>query len=177
MKKILSLCVVALVALSVSAKPYNNSIGLVGGSGIGIQFKTMVTDNFTIIEEFGYLGSLCAVGQMNGMSINASTLGAMDNLVLAYQAKAAEGQGIELDWFVGGQIKVGYAGQYLGYNIGVIGLGAAAGIEGIIQNAPIAFSFDFRPGYGCAFGGDGYGGITAMHLFDWTLNLAVRYKF
>lgn len=165
MKKIFTLCVVALAALSVSAKPYNHSIGVVAGSGIGVQYKTMVMDNFTIIEEFGYLGSLCAAG--NGF--NMATLGAVDNLVLAYQAKAAEGQGIELDWFIGGQLKAGY----LGNNLGVIGVGAAAGIEAIMQNAPIAFSFDFRPGYGCALGGGGF----ADHLFDWTLNLGVRYAF
>lgn len=170
MKKIFTLCVVALVALSMSAKPYNHSIGIVGGSGIGVQFKTMVMDNFTIIEEFGYLGSLCAAGQNN---FNMSTLGAVDNLVLAYQAKGAEGQGIELDWFVGGQLK----GGFLGGNNGLIGVGAAVGLEGIMQNAPIAFSFDFRPGYGCVLGSNGFGGVGAFHTFDWTLNLGVRYKF
>lgn len=170
MKKIFTLCVVALVALSMSAKPYNHSIGIVGGSGIGVQFKTMVMDNFTIIEEFGYLGSLCAAGQNN---FNMATLGAIDNLVLAYQAKGAEGQGIELDWFVGGQLK----GGFLGGNNGLIGVGAAVGLEGIMQNAPIAFSFDFRPGYGCVLGSNGWGGVGAFHVFDWTLNLGVRYKF
>lgn len=170
MKKIFTLFVVALVALSMSAKPYNHSIGIVGGSGIGVQFKTMVMDNFTIIEEFGYLGSLCAAGQNN---FNMSTLGAVDNLVLAYQAKGAEGQGIELDWFVGGQLK----GGFLGGNNGLIGVGAAVGLEGIMQNAPIAFSFDFRPGYGCVLGSNGFGGVGAFHTFDWTLNLGVRYKF
>ena len=168
MKKIFALCVVALVALSMSAKPYNHSIGVVAGSGIGVQFKTMITDNFTLIDEFGYLGSLCAAGD----GFNMATLGAVDNLVLAYQAKAAEGQGIELDWFIGGQLKAGYIGQQ-GFDLGIIGVGAAAGIEAIMQNAPIAFSFDFRPGYGCALGGGGF----ANHLFDWTLNLGVRYKF
>jgi hypothetical protein len=88
---------------------------------------------------------------------------------LAYQAKGAEGQGIELDWFVGGQLK----GGFLGNNLGAIGVGAAAGIEAVMQNAPIAFSFDFRPGYGCILGGGGF----ADHVFDWTLNLGVRYKF
>ncbi|MBQ9603474.1 MAG: hypothetical protein IJR42_06705 [Paludibacteraceae bacterium] len=169
MKKIFTLCVVTLVALSMSAKPYNHSIGVVAGSGIGVQFKTMVMDNFTIIEEFGYLGSLCAAGD----GFNMSTLGAVDNLVLAYQAKAAEGQGIELDWFVGGQIKAGF----LGGNLGTFGAGAAAGIEAVMQNAPIAFSFDFRPGYGCILVGNGGGNVGVGHVFDWTLNLGVRYKF
>ena len=174
MKKIFTLCVVALVALSMSAKPYTNSIGIVGGSGIGVQFKTMVMDNFTIIEEFGYLGSLCAAGA-GGQG--AAMLGAVDNLVLAYQAKGAEGQGIELDWFVGGQLKAGYTGQQ-GFHSGIIGLGAAAGIEAIMKNAPTAFSFDFRPGYGCVLSANPWmGGVSAGHVFDWTLNLGVRYKF
>lgn len=172
MRKIFALCAAALVALTVSAaKPYTHSIGLVGGSGIGVQYKTMVMDHFTIIEEFGYLGSLCAAGA-NGMQ--AATLGAVDNLVLAYQAKAAEGQGIELDWFIGGQLKAGYIP--MGGAGGIIGFGAAAGIDAKMKNAPIAFSFDFRPGYGCLLMGGG-GQVGAWHVFDWTLNLGVRYAF
>ena len=177
MKKIFTLCVVALVAMSMSAAaPYKNSIGVVAGSGIGVQFKTMVMDNFTIIEEFGYLGSLCAAGA-NGF--NVPTLGAIDNLVLAYQADAAEGQGIDLDWFVGGQIKGGFLGPNgMGGTSGLIGVGAAAGIDAKMKNAPIVFSFDFRPGYGCMLMGGGFGGgVGAAHLFDWTLNLGVRYAF
>lgn len=176
MKKIFTLCVVALVAMSMSAAaPYKNSIGIVAGSGIGVQFKDMITDHFTLIEEFGYLGSLCAAG--NGF--NTATLGAIDNLVLAYQADAAEGQGIDLDWFVGGQIKGGFLGPNgLGGTSGLIGVGAAAGIDAKMKNAPIVFSFDFRPGYGCMLTGGGFGGgVGAAHLFDWTLNLGVRYAF
>ena len=156
-----------------SGKPYNYSIGIVAGSGIGVQFKEMVMDHFTIIEEFGYLGSLCAAGA-NGA--NVPTLGAIDNLVLAYQAKAAEGQGIQLDWFVGGQIKGGYLGNTGFGSAGLIGLGAAAGIDAKMKSAPIAFSFDFRPGYGCMLSNWG-GNVGAAHLFDWTLNLGVRYAF
>jgi hypothetical protein len=181
MKKIFIILMAAMVAAgsvyaadnskktAKSKKAYNMSIGMVAGSGIGVQLKDMITDHFTIIEEFGYLGSYCAAG--NGF--NWSTLGAVDNLVLAYQAKGAEGQGIELDWFVGGQLK----GGFLGGNNGLIGVGAAVGLEGIMKNAPIAFSFDFRPGYGCVLGSNGWGGVGAFHVFDWTLNLGVRYKF
>ena len=168
MKKILTLCVAVITAMTMSAKQYEHSIGVVAGSGIGVQYKTMVMDNFTIIEEFGYLGSLCAAGD----GLNTPLLGAVDNLVLAYQAKAAEGQGIKLDWFVGGQIKAGYVGQAGVVDAGVVGAGAAAGIEANMTNAPIAFSFDFRPGYGCILMNGGAG-----HLFDWTLNLGVRYTF
>ena len=168
MKKILTIIVAVLVAAaSVSAKEYKHSIGLVAGSGIGAQYKVMVMDNFTIIEEFGYLGSLCAAGS-NGF--NMATLGAVDNLVLAYQTGAlAEGEGIALSVFAGGQVKAGY----LQGDFGLIGVGAAAGIEANMKNAPIAFSFDFRPGYGCVL----FNGGGTAHVFDWTLNLGVRYTF
>ena len=173
MKKIFALCVVALEALSVSAAaPYKNSIGIVAGSGIGLQYKAMVTEHFTIIEEFGYLGSYCAAGA-NGFRV--ATFGATNDLVLAYQADAAEGQGIDLDWFIGGQVKAGYI-DFGGAAGGQIGFGAAAGIDAKMKNAPIAFSFDFRPGYGCILWGGG-GNVAAAHAFDWTINLGVRYAF
>ena len=169
MKKILTLCVAALMAaMSVSAKEYKHSIGMVAGSGIGAQYKVMLQPNITLIEEFGYLGDFCTAG--NGWS--AGYFGAIDNLVLAYQANAAEGEGIKLDWFVGGQLKAGYAQG----GVGIIGVGAAAGIEANMTNAPIAFSFDFRPGYGCMLANTG-GGTVAVHAFDWSLNLGVRYTF
>ncbi|MBO5552663.1 MAG: hypothetical protein J5937_00495 [Paludibacteraceae bacterium] len=154
-----------------SDKEYTHSVGVVAGSGIGFQYKKMVSPHFTLIEEFGYLGSWAAAG--DGFSTPA--FGAVDNLVLAYQAKCAEGQGIRLDYYVGGQIKGGYID--MGAAGGIVGAGAAAGIEGKMKNAPIAFSFDFRPGYGCLLGDDGTGNIGAFHVFDWTLNLGVRYTF
>ena len=138
---------------------------MVAGLGIGVQYKTMIKDDFTLIQEFGYF--------MNLDGVNGGYAGAIDNLVLAYQANATEGEGIKLDWYVGGQLKVGY-GQG---NFGVAGVGAAAGIEANMTNAPIAFSFDFRPGYGCVFGDNGTGTITASHLFDYSFNLGVRYTF
>ena len=153
-----------------SDKPYNMSIGMVAGSGIGVQFKDMITDHFTIIEEFGYLGSFAAAG--DGFSV--PTIGAVNDLVLAYQAKCAEGKGIRLDYFVGGQLKGGYVD--MGAAGGIIGAGAAAGIDAKMKNAPIAFSFDFRPGYGCLLGNNGTG-VGAFHVFDWTINLGVRYTF
>lgn len=170
-KKVFILLAAFVMAASVvNAKDYKNSIGMVAGTGIGVQFKSMVKPNFTIIEEFGYLGCYAAAG--NGWSMGY--LGAVDNLVLAYQAKGVSGQGIDLDWYAGGQIRAGYAN--LGTDLGIIGVGGAAGIEAKMQNAPIAFSFDFRPGYVCMLGNTG-AGVGAMHAFDWSLNLGVRYTF
>ena len=119
MKKILTLCVALLIAVTtISAKEYKHSLGMVAGLGIGAQYKVMVTDNFTIFEEFGYLGG-CLADQTGALPAN----GAVNNLVLAYQANAAEGQGIKLDWYVGGQLKTGY----LQGGAGIIGVGGVGG--------------------------------------------------
>lgn len=150
-----------------STKNYNHSVGMVAGLGLGFQYKGMVLDHFTIINEFGYF--------INPNGVNGGYGGSIDNLVLAYQAKAAEGQGIKLDWYVGGQIKLGYDASFAmagGPAVGVFGFGAAAGIEAKMANAPIAFSFDFRPGYALQFTSN-----AVNHLMDYSLNLGVRYTF
>lgn len=171
MKRFYTLVIAAMVAIGSYAANYQHSLGMVAGLGIGAQYKHMIYDDFTLIEEFGYFGC----------SSNAGYSGAINNLVLAYQGFAAEGRGILLDWYLGGQFKIGYAGPVAvgsGYSYsvsdgGVMGFGAAAGIEACMEDAPIAFSFDFRPGYAMTFTGSG----VAAHLFDYSFNLAVRYRF
>ena len=51
MKKIFTLCVAAMTAVTMMAANYQYSLGLVGGLGLGVQFKDMVTENFTIIDD------------------------------------------------------------------------------------------------------------------------------
>lgn len=161
MKKLCTLVVAALTAVTMFASNYEHSIGIVGGLGLGVQYKTMVTPNFTIIDEFGYF--TCPNGGTGAYA------GAIDNLVLAYQAKGTEGQNIQLDWYVGGQFKMGYSNAF--GDAGLLGFGAAVGFEANMKNAPMAFSFDFRPGYAFQFTGGGAFG----HQFDWSFNLGVRY--
>lgn len=165
MKKIFTLLVAVLVAATtVSAKDYKHSLGLVGGIGIGVQYKTMLTDNFTIIAEMGY-----SENPDGGTGVGYAGVPIAD-AVFAYQTKPlAEGQGIKLGVYAGGQVKLGYV---LG-DAGVFGFGGAAGIEANMTNAPIAFSFDFRPGYAFMFV-DGWAGA---HMFDYSFNLGVRYTF
>ena len=164
MKKFFTLFVAAVLAvMTVNAKDYKHSVGMVGGLGIGAQYKTMVMDNFTIIAELGYFFN------PNGGN-NIGYFGVpMANGVAAYQGHITEGQGIKLDFYAGGQLKMGYA---IG-GMGVFGTGAAGGIEANMTNAPIAFSFDFRPGYAFLFDGTGVWG----HMFDYSFNLGVRYTF
>jgi len=163
MKKILLVILAAMLAVSASAADYKHSVGMVAGLGIGAQYKTMVMDDFTIIAELGYFMNL------DGGN-NVGYMGGLGNCVLAYQANITEGRGIKLDWYVGGQTKLGVM---QGGNAGIFGLGAAGGIEANMANAPIAFSFDFRPGYALLFNGNATGG----HMFDYSFNLGVRYTF
>lgn len=162
MKKILSLLVVAMMASTMVARDYQHSIGMVAGLGLGAQYKTMVLDNFTIIAELGYFTN------PDG-GTGAGYAGGIANGVFAWQGNLVEGDGIQLDLYAGGQVKLGYS---IG-DVGVFGVGGAVGIEANMKNAPIAFSFDFRPGYAFLFNGQAAGG----DMFDYSLNLGVRYTF
>ncbi|MBR1425821.1 MAG: hypothetical protein IJ581_00040 [Paludibacteraceae bacterium] len=176
MKKIFSLLVVVLITLGVSARGYQYSLGLVGGSGIGVQMKAMVLPNVTIMDELGYFGCY------NG--INGSYFGLVDQLVIGWQDIFAEEENMEFSYYVGPQIKGGYLGNDVAGNaVGMVGAGAAAGVEANMMNAPIAVSFDFRPGYAMTMGKNpaaplpGQSDMLFQHLFDWSINLAVRYTF
>ena len=166
MKKILSFLVVIVMASTMMAKDYQHSIGMVAGLGLGAQYKTMVMDNFTILAEFGYF-----INPDGGTGFGYA--GAVANGVFAWQGNLAEGDGIKLDLYAGGQVKMGYAGGGAGAQVGVVGFGGAVGIEANMKNAPIAFSFDFRPGYAFLFNDNWHGG----DMFDYSLNLGVRYTF
>lgn len=166
MKKIFTLLLVALMAVGVYANDYKHSIGLYGGLGIGVQYKTLLTDHFTIIAETGVNLNLD-----DGTGVGIMGLPVAD-AVFAYQTKSlAQGKGIKFDIYAGGHVKMGYDIR----NAGVFGFGAAAGFEANMTNAPIAFSFDFRPGFGMLF--DDGSGVGTYPMFDYSFNLGVRYTF
>ena len=187
MKKILSLLLVVFMACTtVSAKKYKHSLGLNAGLQLGVSYKVNVKEHFTIFEEFIPYGGVMSNGSY-------SWLGNWANF--AYEAEGAKGQNILFSWYVGGGTKIGYA--YGGG--GVWGVNAMAGFEINMANAPIAVTFDFRPGYAlcfypaAAFGGGGWddddwdfkpalnrqigGGTALVHLFDYAFCLGVRYTF
>ena len=93
---------------------------------------------------------------------------------MAYQGKAVSGKGIDLDWYVGGGLSLGAMITHGTGAGGKFGLNAIGGIEINMSNAPIAVSFDFRPGYGVLFYSMS-GTIGIQHVFDWQLALGVRY--
>ena len=153
-------------AAPASKSDYKYAIGLVAGLQYGISLKYNVTPHFTLMDDLSWD---MVYGATNGGML--AYQGLIDHLNLAYQAKGASGNGIDLNWYVGGGASFGYA--ELGADAIKVGGNAIIGLEGDMKNAPIEFTFDFRPGYGCLIVPGGWGG--AAHLFDWQLTLGLRY--
>lgn len=173
MKKIVTLCMAVCMAVTMSAKGgMEASVGLVGGLGLGIQGKFMFAENMGIMDELGYFMNLDGgTAEKYGMSAYA---GLVNSTMFVFQMPITETKGMRLDWYAGGQAKIGWcpiAGWGEMVHMGVFGLGAGGGIEAKMQNAPIAVSFDFRPGWAMLFTEQGVG----THMFDYSFNLGVRY--
>ncbi|MBR2265201.1 MAG: hypothetical protein IJ882_00765 [Paludibacteraceae bacterium] len=170
MKKILTLCVVALMAIStVSARSYKVALGLATGLEYGPTVKVNFTDHFTLMNDLTWKFVPNTVAGVNGQTFNFGYMGLIDNVNVAYQTKLASGRGLDLLFYGGGGMSIGYAD--LETAGGKFGVNALAGIE-VTANVPIAFTFDFRPGYALLFANGGQ-----IHALDWSLVLAVRYAF
>lgn len=161
-----------MTAVTMSAKGLEASAGLVGGLGIGIQGKIMFTENMGIMDELGYFMNLDGgTAKKYGMSAYA---GLINSTMFVYQRPITETTGMRVDWYAGGQAKIGWcpiAGWEQLVHMGMFGLGAGGGIELKMKSAPIAASFDFRPGWAMLFTEQGVG----THMFDYSFNLGVRY--
>ena len=172
MKKILALCLVALLAITTaSAKKYDVALGLATGFEYGPSLKVNFSDNFTLINDLAFVIMPNTVFGANGGSFNMGWMGLIDNANLAYEKRLATGRNIDCSILAGGGLSLGYAdmGQAPGGKFGINGL---VGFEADMTNTPIEFTFDFRPGYAMLFTGDG-----AIHGLDWAIVLAVRYTF
>ena len=170
MKKFYTLFLAVLTAGTVAAKGMEISAGLVGGLGLGVQGKFMFTENLGLMDELGYFMNLDG-GTSNKYGFS-SYAGLINNTTFVYQMPITEAQGMSLDWYAGGQAKIGW----MPMQAGVFGLGAAGGIELKMKSAPIAVSFDFRPGWAMVFAGNEEGDLgIACHMFDYSFNLGVRY--
>lgn len=176
MKRIFIVCIAAITAATMSVKAADVSVGLVGGLGIGAQAKIMFTDNIGLMDELGYFMNLD--GGTSKKYGRASYAGLINNTTLVYQRPFSRLDAMRLDWYIGGQTKIGWCPVDMGFggklaHMGVFGLGTAGGIEAKMNNAPFVFSFDFRPGWAMLFTEQGVG----THMFDYSINLGVRYRF
>lgn len=172
MKKLIALCIVAILAIStVSAKKYKVALGLATGFEYGPSLKVNFTDHLTLMNDLAFVLMPNTVFGANGTTFNMGWMGLIDNANFAYEKKITTGRNIDFSFFGGGGMSLGYAQMGEG-NAGKFGINAIGGIEADMTNTPIEFTFDFRPGYAMLFTGDG-----AIHGLDWAIVLAVRYTF
>lgn len=185
MKKTLFLVMlVAGVALQVSAQ---HEVGATVGSMYGVSYKTNVMDNLRLQVDLGVNLAATPVSEYDyTYQLGYYTFEANPNV--AYTADFYQTDWGTLSWYAGGGVSLGLM-KYLsmsfeGYSVtydasgtpdfGKFGLNAVGGVDLHLSNLPLAFSFDFRPGYGLMF----YDGdVETLSFFDWKLVLGVRYCF
>ena len=160
MRKLVTLCVIAVMAIAtVSAKPYKVALGLATGFEYGPSVKVNFTDNLTLINDLAWqIMPATAVGA-GGQTGTMGWMGLADNANFAYEKKLTSGKGIDFSFYGGGGLSLGFAD--FGQIVGKFGINALGGIEANMTNAPIEFTFDFRPGYALLFADGG-----TMHAFD-----------
>jgi hypothetical protein len=182
------LLVVALVAAAASAQaqqPYKHSIGVSVGSLEGVSYKMFFTDQLALHADLGFqmLATRWGNKYFSNAEMSAWTFVANPNIV--YQDNITGWNWGGIGWFAGGGLSLGLAqffgdenvetfGGDIGYDNtwGKWGINAIAGVELGLDDAPLAISLDFRPGYGMAFVENG-----TVSFFDWTIAASVRYTF
>lgn len=175
MKRILFFLLV--VACSLGVRGQQNELGVVVGSFNGLSYKRFISPTLAIQTDLAFgvqatQGSVYLEGEYLGPG-HENYWDFVLNPNLLYQYELASGFSV----FSGGGLSLGVAEEFgLAQAFGKFGLNAMLGAEYRFAEAPIALSFDFRPGYGVLFGNiEGYS--FSCHLFDWRLALGVRYRF
>lgn len=178
MKKLV-LVVVAMLATGVMyAQTYQHSVGLVVGSLNGVSYKTFLGENFALQTDLAF----GVVATQGGTEVATDEVRYWDfqvNPNAYYQKEVASFSWGTLSAYGGGGLSIGmakYLGSYSMPLMGKWGINAIAGVECGVNNLPIVFALDFRPGYGMLFYGD-YGYTMTVNTFDWALAASVRYVF
>ena len=180
MRKIF-LCTLLLLSIGVFSKPYDHSLGVSMGTNDGLSYKTLLTENFAVQTDVGF--HLTVFDGLFGMFTV--------NPMFMYQGVMYSNSVCDIDWFVGGGTSLGFATPYLGYYDshrwaigGEFGLNAITGFEFAFNSAPLALSFDFRPGYGLYYGDVYYYSSSSssyhsyyeeLSYFDWGIVLGLRF--
>ena len=83
MKKLIALCIVAILAIStVSAKKYKVALGLATGFEYGPSLKVNFTDNLTLINDLAFVIMPNTVFGANGGTFNFGYMGLVDKCQL-----------------------------------------------------------------------------------------------
>ncbi|MBQ7489391.1 MAG: hypothetical protein IJT51_02595 [Bacteroidales bacterium] len=148
-------------------KPYNHSVGGVGGNMFAISYQTYLLDNLALGTDFGV-----KLVYTNGEGFAGSDIMTLEvNPNLMYSKKFKN----NLNGLFGGGISLGYnflANQFQPVIAGKFGFNALVGFE-YMFNIPLVLQADIRPGYGVQFRAN----EDAWHFFDWGVCVSLRYTF
>ena len=204
MKRLLYILLISLTSLSLSAQNYTHSVGTVVGSMFGFSYKGFSLGVDGLGVQLDLKAHVAATqGSMyllvDGKRVSDPSLsGGFDywtfeaNPQILYQKYVHQFNEGNLSMYGGGGISLGmmqsnrtvYSTPYVGTItrtdiMGKFGINAIVGVELEFDEAPVAISFDFRPGYGLGFDGDSYYGETnsaqTLNFFDWALAFGIRY--
>lgn len=190
--------------LSYGQKDYTHSLGVTLGSLNGLSYKALVTDHFAISTDFGFKFNYIPVNRTNltaytfewntdfmyqlDMSASSSFfVGA--GFILGYNWKLRcqiiDGYVQGWDWYYGRwgytyplpvTIPVGRSIDIF-HDAGKVGAHGIIGFEFVAGDAPVAISFDFRPGYSEFFSKTYEGKMATVGGFDWSVDFGIRYMF
>ncbi len=176
----------AFLLLPAPAKAqYDHSVGIVVGTMEGFSYKGMIGYHCAFEADLAWRMNRTvgkATYSSGGVDVSVSDLNLWYwefslNPNIMYQGNVSSQPWGNLYWFAGGGLSIGFArpfADYLYWNkeMGKGGVNGLLGTEVVLKNAPVAVTFDFRPGYGICFR-DG----TSISVFDWALALTARYIF
>ncbi len=164
----LTIFIMLMTMLNLNAqKPYNHSVGGIGGNFFGLTYKTYLLDDLALGTDFGV-----KLVYTNGEGFGGSDIMTLEvNPNVMYAKKTKD----NLHWLFGGGISLGYnflSEQFQPVTAGKFGFNALAGIE-YKFNIPLVLQADIRPGYGMRF----IANQDTWHFFDWGVCVSVRYVF
>ena len=162
-------------AINANAQGYKASFGGTVGTMYGVSYKGfIITDNLGLEVDLGVnlLATYGSTQYTNG-TLNDYTFEINPNII--YQSNIGSWSFGDLGWYTGGGFSIGLFNNFNPQWSNPIfkwGINALGGLELGFSGAPVALSFDFRPGYGmAAASGD------VLNFFDWKLVAGVRYIF
>ncbi len=172
MKKIFTLCVVALMA--VTTVKAQHEIGAVVGGLNGTSYKYWFNDALALQADLA-VGLTQAAASGGSAPLWDFTLN--PNALYHFELPA------NFKVYCGGGVNFGMCSPLITYSygygyssgsflMGKFGINGTAGVSYDIQAIPLVLAFDFRPGYGLMFNSN-----SNASFFDWKLAFAVRYRF
>ena len=142
-----------------------HEIGGIFGGMNGVSYKYWFTESFALQGDLA-VGLTRAAGDFPSFGLYDFTI----NPNALYHWQLPENFNI----YAGGGASLGLMGAINGYGTvdGKFGLNAAVGATYDLQEVPLVFALDFRPGYGLGFNAN----PGQLNYFDWKLAFAVRYR-